>query len=392
LMSLTIGRTSPCCNLADRFCALAAPFVALAWLSPAFAHPDPHALLRGVEASRSGVVSGQFEYRLQVHGTRPGLREPIERYLKMEFDGNKVKCEQRSRELVISPPDEQAKKQRLRAMNYDRGAFVRAGLGQWEDIVIKKVFDGSQVLGASGQKSAGISAPPNPRSEGTAGLLFDPRTMGLSFHSHFWETIEYCLGYREASSVVCRGQEKVGGQLAWHVIVSKARGPGQDPVERHFWIGDQEGFPVYRCELQTKDTLRELIESDYENPVATHVLPVRVRINGKFDAKGKPTVDMVFEQVKGAYGVAIDPATFTLKGLDLELGASVTDNRLQQVVGYWNGTDLSPDPSEAIRSGKRAQSGAIGPWPWALGALIVLLAGGIAAFLARRKFQRQGAA
>jgi hypothetical protein len=270
-------------------------------------------------------------------------------------------------------------------MNYDKAAFVRAGLGEWQDIVLVRVFYGRQCLGSSSPLSAAIAEPPSPKSPAVWGFFFDPRTLGLSYYGAYWESLDLLLDEQSATSIECKGREKVNGRDAWHIVLAYPAAKGELPAERHLWVGEQEGFPVYRCVLRNREKVYHVIESTYEDPLNGNVLPIRVKREGKFDKSGLPGMVTHFEQIKGDYGVETDSSLFDLTGLGLAPGAAVTDNRVQQVIGYWNGSGLSLDPEEAIRVSRAGNaSGGVFTWVWLAVALVIVAGCGVFVW-ARRK-------
>jgi len=122
----------------------------------------------------------------------------------------------------------------------------------------------------------------------------------------------------------------------------------------------------------------------------TKVLPIRVKREGKFDKNGIPAIVTQFEQIKANYGVKPDPSLFGFTSLGLAPGAAVTDNRLQHVVGYWNGTGLSNDPVEARALAAQGGTTSGTLWVWLLLAALVLAC--VIAWLVCRQRHRPGPA
>src|SRR5262249_55196183 len=150
---------------------------------------------------------------------------------------------QSQRVLVVNaygPDAGAASDKRLAAMNYDREAFVRAGLGKWENEEIRSMWDGSNF----GQYSKSMGASYRDDRKDTPDLVFDPRLLGLLPYYEMKQTVADCLPYRTAKSVALVGSEPIANRQTWHVCLTSPAG-----VERHFWIEDREGFRVHKFML-----------------------------------------------------------------------------------------------------------------------------------------------
>ena len=201
------------------------------------------------------------------------------------------------------------------------------------------MFDGTFFLHFDGKDSATITVPPKwPGVD----YLFDPRTLGLSGSYLADETVPSCLGYQNAKSVTLVGLEPVRGKSTWHVRVVDSYEQQLD-----FWIEPVAGFPVHRGRFSTKEGLNQNQSEVYcgENPRFPW-LPSRVET--QYYCQGKPT-DATREVtiLKAEFDVRIPPETWTLAGLDLPIGAPVSDLRVGRL-GYWNGEGLSQDPPPVL--------------------------------------------
>ncbi len=58
---------------------------------------------------------------------------------------------------------------------------------------------------------------------------------------------------------------------------------------------------------------------------------------------GSPSFGKRFMRSNSHFNVTIDPASFTLAGLGMQVGTDVSDNRIHRRIGYWTGAGLSED-------------------------------------------------
>ncbi len=324
--------------------------------------PDPIALLRGVESARLSIGSGKIDFAVKkTFKNLPG--EGLEQVsVSVVFEKEKRKYEQRQRALMIEGSDAKAKEKILKAMNEDKEAFVRAGHGKWEEVHVRSIFDGEKFIQYSEKMGASI----RPHRGGTPEMVFDPRTLGITVWYDVNDTIESCLRYRGAKSVSLVREEQINAKPAWHVLVRNEF--GQDWEERHFWIEDKEGYRVYKHQLRT-ETQNLIATSEYDEENAKRLLPVRV-LNRRFNRKGEISAESLFVQTKSEFGIPVEAKTFGLAGLGLPIGESVSDERIGQRLGYWNGEGLTQDFREAVQIGQTAAKQR--KWmPWIAGILLI---------------------
>lgn len=317
--------------------------------SPPSAHgesPDPIALLRGLEEARAAIRTGKLEMVVTKHQLRPSeQKDDID--LTIVFDGDKRTSRQRQRALVVNasgPDGGHAKRKQLVAMNEDRDAFVRAGLGSWRDDHIRSGWDGSNFC----QYSETMGASYRSHKQGTPDLVFDPRLLGLLASYEMTKTLQDCLYYQKARSVTLVGSEEVGDHLTWHVLVTSAAG-----VERHFWIEDKEGFRLRK--FMFKDSsVNKTIVSEYDAKAKAGVLPTLVTTQ-TLDKNDRVTRRVVVRVTKAELGAAVDPAVGTLVSLGLPVGEPVSDERIHQRLGYWDGEGLVSELRQATEIGQQRQ-------------------------------------
>ena len=266
---------------------------------------------------------------------------------------------------------------RLETMNGDWEAFVRAGLGRFVDVHIRTAFDGVQLLHFDGEGGANVGDPINAAPD----YCLDPRILGITVTYGKDETVSSCLAYREAKSIELVGPEKIDGVLTWHVLVIDKWGS-----QRHFWIEDAQGFRVRKREQIDENGggffQHWVTLSDYVGNAAEQPLPIKI-VTTRFERDGREISELTFHQVRGDYGIAVDPKAWTLAGMELPIGTPVNDSRVHRIVGHWDGEGLSPGFSEAKR---KAEAAHWSPLRWDM----VLLGGVVLAALAAAVMHRQG--
>jgi hypothetical protein len=294
--------------------------------------PDPIALLRGLEETRASIRSGKVEMAVTNQQLRPWDQKD-EIALTIIFDGDKRTASQRQRVLVIDasgPDGGESKNKRLTAMNHDREAFVRAGLGKWRNDHIRSGWDGSNFC----QFSETMGAAYRSHSQGTPEMVFDPRLLGLLAYYEMKPTLADCLYYRKAKSIQLIGGEHVAGRPTWHVLVTSPAG-----VERRFWIEDREGFRVHKFVFKDS-SVNKIMVSEYDENIKGASLPTQVT-SQTFTKDGQLNRELVVRVTKVELNVSVDSNIGTIASLGLPVGEAVADERIGRRLGYWNGNGLS---------------------------------------------------
>lgn len=362
-----------------RECALLAlvlPFMPLASAIRALEvqAPDPMALLRGVEASRDVGLSARFRYRVRF--LERGGNGP-ESLVDVAFQGKKYQLVERKKSLMLEPPDLERKQKKLLSSKNDHDEFVRLGLGRWENTESHIIVDGSQVL-STNQVSTGaqLISLEALKSLPLAQSL-DPRTLGLTVIGTLATPLSFTLGYPLGGPVTCVGLEPVLGQRAWHVRWVM---PGAAGVERHWWISDSGSFRVFRFEVKAKGKLAAVVESEF-HAEQEKVFPRLVRIKSGPRADATWDMEAQIEELSCDYAAPLRDEDFTLAALGLPRGVPITDLRVRQVVGYWDGERITSDVVAAFKGSTPPIAGTgIRPWIWwgLLAALGILLLGACA--------------
>jgi hypothetical protein len=299
--------------------------------------PDPIQLLRNVEQARLGAASGKLE--IAVASTPAGLpKHGTDRStLKIVFDGRNRRFETTLRELSIDgagPDGGQARRKKLEEMGDDREAFVRLGLGQWQENHYCTAYDGSRLLqfmSGAGGTGTYIDDP----KRGSMRYAFDPRTLGLDTAPQVTGTVAGSLAYQNAKAVALVQPEKAGDAKTWHVRLTTRWNE-----ERNFWIDREHPTHVVRFERSSlAGRQREVAVSHYADGRPDNPLPRLVEIEQFWN--GKPGRRLTFEIRDAHYNIPTDPRSWTLAGLNMPIGTPVGDGRIQRRIGYWDGSGLS---------------------------------------------------
>jgi len=303
--------------------------------------PDPLELLKGVEQDRLAIESGRVE--LEFRSSRPGKPGdwPFRASLVGEFDGAKLRFEDRRVAFNIDQAYEgafDAKMKRLDELGGDRDEFVRQKLGRWSNSLVRTILDGDQILQYAdhGESDYGGSATLRARDDPSGDFCFDPRVLGLTSSPSPGWTVGSCLQPRAGEAVKLIGREDVLGHPAWHLRIEAAPGP-----ERHIWIESSPSRRVLKVEERGQVVRHEII-SQYgppdEGPSSS--LPMVVTT---LEYRRPDAVESIQVVTRGStrIGEPFDPGAFTLGGLDMPIGTVVTDLRIHRRVGYWDGKKLS---------------------------------------------------
>jgi len=373
----------------------------LSWQDPRhpLKTPDPMVLLHGIEAARNNLRSGRLEYSVTISGREPSLSRGQHFSIRYVFDGDKRRLEQRQRVLMIDPPETETKQNKLVSLNYDYDAFIRLGLGSWDELSTRVVYDGTQMIDLHEDNTTSRVRFAKPAGAGLAqyGLLFDPRMFGLFVRGGTQETVASRLNYANAKGVKIVGRDTVFEHDAWHLVLDMPLVNPRDPnstSEIHIWVDDIEGFPVYQIQDRIQGKVHTEYDCTYRDPIKNNVLPIRYRRRHDLDEHGRARVEMVFEEKQAEYSITVDPKEFTLAALNPRFGSRVFDERVRGMRGFWDGQQIT----KSLRSAKeqlRHTPFGVAANPWVQGRLWVwillgsiLVAGSICYWLWRSKASR----
>lgn len=250
--------------------------------------PDPMVLLQGVEQSRLQIPAS----RLTAEMVYTNSLASVSKQLVVEFDGNK-------RRYISSE--------------------TKSG----------DLFDGSQAICFDGKNSVTL----RDTSDATANYLFDPRLLGITTTYSWGETIETAVPYQNVKKIELIGSEQIDGLPVWHVRLIDSY-----DQQINLWIDSDHGFKVYRYNFsifgETNSTL-----SYYENPNYPW-LPSRVETSYRSGTNGSILSGRTISILK-AEKAKLPENIWTIAGVQPSVGAAVSDLRIKQRIGYWNGHGLS---------------------------------------------------
>ena len=319
---------------------------------------DPRQLLKTVAQTRNQIVSGEMEFEV----TRVDFGHPLEgtnhTRVRVVFDGGKCRFEFSTRgyRAVLEGPDAgEVTAAKLSELKLVRGeAAVQVGLLRAVDQHRVASYDGVRLLGlsdisASEGRNYFQSRIEDPAEGGDQSHVFDPRILGLTPSPFVLYTVESCLSYTRAESVTLVGTESVQGVAALHVRVSYPSSPGS--LATDFWLDASHPSRVVKCQWNGDTVFSKFDPAHPEDPIPIEVMAVR------FYGMERVRLQESLVRRTTRYDIAVDPASWTLAGLNMPLGTEVVDYRVHRSLGYWNGTGLSDDPPpEAAQAIKPTRS------------------------------------
>jgi len=244
--------------------------------------------------------------------------------------GDKRRIEHLERDLALDgriTNVQEIAQAKLAESHGDKEALERLGLGQFRDLSYRTAYDGKVFL-YFGDSGTEITDSTND----FGWYIFDPRTVGLlcvSITAH--GTLDKMSCFQNPESVSIIGKEDVGGIPAWHLkeILS-----GDWVYE--FWL--DVAHPTHILKHADPGNHSMLFERyDPQNP--SDPLPGEI----DFIDQGHWAYECYWFRRHARYNVPIDPKAFTLAGLGMAPGVPVVDVRIQQRIGYWNGSTLVED-------------------------------------------------
>lgn len=298
------------------------------------AEPNPAKLLQGVLRARQRIASGIIEFDVFTFGnvTRADATNRLQ--LKIQFEDGRCWAESLGQEysyVTPIPGGPEAEAIVKRADQMRREEAVREGL--------LKAFPSHHVTFYDGQAVTDYweTDSSHPRTTidlpGRSGVfIFDPRCLGVTASLYVEGRVEACLAFKEAKSITLAGKEIVEGSSAWHVQVRSQYDSTFD-----FWIDALQPTRVLKLQVNNNVALSRYSDTDLKDP-----LPIEVR---NIDYRnGVPRYETRLVRLKTQYNLSIDPACWTLDGLRMKVGTSVSDVRIHRSIGYWTGAGLADNP------------------------------------------------
>ncbi|HKQ40595.1 MAG TPA: sigma-70 family RNA polymerase sigma factor [Verrucomicrobiae bacterium] len=292
--------------------------------APASKDPDPLWLLQAVGRARERINSGIAEYYCFSENTYQGPRNTNHLRLAALFDGSKLRFESIGREYsyVGVGKEGEASAAKMKELGLDQEGAVQAGLLTPFESHHVVAYDGSVVMDYWETDKKSHSASIKDPDKDSAAMHFDPRMLGITAFLRR-AAIDLYLGYQNAKSIKLLGKELVEDKLAWRVSVV-----GKYDQSHDFWL-----------------------DVDHPTDVLKHAEGSRVVLS-KYDGRSPIPVEVIIKEPKsawhlvqtnGQFNIAVEPTSFTLAGLGMQIGADVIDYRNHRRIGYWTGNGLSDD-------------------------------------------------
>ncbi len=268
------------------------------------------ALLRGVELARTKYHAFRVEMTLEY------LSPPPVRTAKcvIEVDGKHRRCE-----------------------------VVSATGGLDKTVVLIDEENPHEIYGYRRGEYNDVDIYNMQRAVSTRGdIAFDPRILGLSSLMPANGTVKNSLNYDNALNVELLGQEELNERTVQHVRLVR-NGPVPDfTITYDYWI-EEPSFRVFRKSSKWPDGQSE-ITSSYGSNDTTWPFPVRVEITRSTPNGAIRGMEIRYTVQKFEIVDAISPERFTLASMDLPINTMINDYRINRIVGYWNGKEISPNP------------------------------------------------
>jgi hypothetical protein len=303
--------------------------------------PDPIVLLQGVEESRRAVGSGKMELSWSSRQFIPPSPQGSPSRLMVEFKGDRYTFSAFMRLVVTNSAnsDEGARLNAKLQEMQDYDAFVRAGYGRWEDKNIRSASDAMNLC----QYGEGYMAGYRATAGGTVDVLFDPRLLGIGDVS-VNDTFESRLPYRRANEIKLVGVESLAGVSTHHVSLKP-----HPEVEFHYWIEESKGFRLHRFEYRASYRT-ELTVSEFgrEGPIPTSVT------TKSFLPDGRMSREVRIDVSHAEFNCKVDSKVGTIDSLGIPPGTAISDERIHQRIGFWDGEKLV-DTYEAAIGNDRAR-------------------------------------
>lgn len=295
--------------------------------------PDPVELLRNIAGARQKIASGEMEFEVSHYDFSRPLDGTNQMRINVVFDGGKRRFESFDREfayVLMGPDADKVTDAKIRDMRLDKEAAVKAGLLTGFESHHVTECDGAALLNYWETDGKPESATIDDPAKGSAWYVFDPRCLGLSPTLLPRTTIEDCLGHRNAESVQLVGRESVEKIATWHVRVLFKSHMASD-----FWIDISHPSRVIKNAWNGDEVLSEFDPAQPDDPIPTEVFCIA------FHGPDRERSQTRFIRRRARFNVPVDPASWTLAGLNLPVGTEVVDLRIQRRIGYWNGSGLS---------------------------------------------------
>jgi hypothetical protein len=212
------------------------------------ADPDPLKLLQNVRRARHRIASGIIEFDILIIGTasRDDDTNSIKRKIQFE-DGHLWAESFTTQHRYVTPiaggPEAEAIIKRADSM--PRIKAIREGLIESFPSHSVGYYDGETVTEYL-ETDEGRPRTVIEISERSGLGVFDPRCLGICSVLGMWTTIDGCLAFDGAKSVLLIGKEAMEGNLAWHIQLEDKSNYRLD-----FWLDVRNPVRVLKVEDET---------------------------------------------------------------------------------------------------------------------------------------------
>jgi hypothetical protein len=326
VMTTVVRFAVPCLHL-----FLAIPAIAQA--------PDPVALLRGAEAARRVIQSGELEFTVE-ETWQP--RKPETKTVFVKFDGPKRTIGVEADHFVLAGTNKaegEANRNRFAALNYDMDKAATVGAGRKEHWRTNQAYDGAQFCNYDESRNGNACYR---KIDVDGQMVFDPRTLGLVESYHTVLDLSFFFSNSQAKNTALVGKEIIGSTPTWHVRYDMS-------ARYHFWIEDREPFRVHKAEYEgvgNAEGFRSTIVSTFKDDGS----PLPFKVAMKSSIPNGVEMEGVLTVRTAKLNVPVNPKVGTLDSLDLPVGVDVVDAIEQKYLGVWDGEKIvSKDKYEVDR-------------------------------------------
>jgi len=309
--------------------------------------PDAGKLIQGAARARQRIASGIIDFEIFASGTVTRIDDTNWYKLKVQFEDGRLWAEsfaQEFRYITPIPGGPEADAITKRADQIPRGQAIREGLIQAFPSHHVAFYDGQTVTDYWESDYEGTNRPyyrTAINKPGSSGIfIFDPRCLGVSTTLYVESKIDDCLPYSTAKAITVVGKEPVDGKPALHIQIRN-----KYDYDLDYWIDAFHSTRVLKVQANGDVALSRYSDSDFKDP-----LPIEVRNIHYQNGIARYETRVVRRTTR--YNAPIDPANWTLEGLNMKVGAEVSDSRNHRRIGFWNGVGLSgdfPDKDDAKR-------------------------------------------
>jgi hypothetical protein len=331
--------------------------------------PDAGDLLRAAGQSRQSIRSGDISFTIvdKAYEISPQSSE-----VRIRFDGIKRTVSYRQESFRLKSPGgspASAKEQRaFEALKGDRVKAEKAGLGTRFTDNNAWAFDGQLFCRyQEGEHSSAVYSKWGKEDE----FIFEPRLLGLISGYNSSTDLSFFFSEENAKKAKLVAKEVIDGTAAWHITYE-----GVSTV--HYWIEDHDPFRICKSVYEGKGTdlgLRLTITSSFEGTRG----PLPTLVSQKSEsAKGVVLRESRLKTSKMDLNPILTSSIGSIQSLDLPSGRTVIDNKLNMVLGIWNGKEIVPardylkEKQESRKPRTSLHFERIVPWVFILAGVFVL--------------------